>query len=113
MSAFTEQAGQVFDAAIAAPEGSSPALTILIRPEGQIHIVDGAESSIDALQHRFGCGTAFRVTRYGGEVRVEGRSGPNQCVIEKPRPVKTYAARSLGLFIDRPAYCLTQPALCA
>jgi hypothetical protein len=103
---------------MAAPEGSSPALTILIRPEGQIHIVDGAESPIEALQQQFGCGSAFRVTRYGGQVRVEGRSGSNRCVIEnprseKPKASKAYAGAALGLFIDRPAYCLAQPALCA
>jgi hypothetical protein len=103
---------------MAAPEGSSPALTILIRAGGQIHIVDGAESPIDALQHEFGCGSAFRVTRHGGQVRVEGRSGSNKCVIEnprtqKPRTAKAYAGAALGLFIDRPAYCLAQPALCA
>ncbi len=98
---------------MAAPEGSSPALTILIRPGGQIHIVDGAESPIDALQSQFGCGTAFRVTRYGGQVRVEGRSGSNKCVIEKPRSAKKFAAAALGLFNDCPAYCLTQPVLAA
>ncbi len=98
---------------MAAPEGSSSALTILIRPEGQIHIVDGAESPIDALRRQFGCGTAFRVTRFGGQVRVEGRSGSHRCVIEKPVQGKTLAASSLGLFVDRPAYDLTKPALCA
>ena len=103
----------MFDAAVSAPEGSSDALTILIRPEGQIHIVDGAESPIDALRHQFGCGTAFRVTRYNGQVRVEGRSGSDKCLIEKPRAVKAYAASALGLFVDRPAYDLTQTALCA
>jgi hypothetical protein len=103
---------------MAAPEGSSPALTILIRPEGHILIVDGAESPIDALQHQFGCASAFRVTRDGGQVRVEGRSGSNRCVIETPktgktRTAKVYSGAALGLFIDRPAYCLAQPALCA
>jgi len=92
VSRFFENANEIFEAASAAPSGSSAALTILIRPSGQIHIVDGSDSAIDALQAEHGCRTAFRVSRDGRRVRVEGRK----------KPIST-----LGLFLDCPAYILS------
>ncbi len=84
-------------------------LTILIRPGGQIHIIDGdgADSSIDALQSEHGCPTAFRVTRDGRRIRVEGRDGTTRRTIENSRkPIQT-----LGLFRDCPAYTMAPAAL--
>jgi hypothetical protein len=51
VSRFFENANDIFEAASAAPSGSS-ALTILILPAAKIRIVDaaGADSPIDALQ---------------------------------------------------------------
>lgn len=101
MSRFFDNANEIFEAASAVPSGSS-ALTILIRPGGQIHIVDGAESPIDALQAEHGCRTAFRVSRDGQKVRVEGRDGATRCTLENSsKPMNL-----LGLFNDLPTYTL-------
>ncbi len=105
MSRFLDDANEIFEAASAVVD-ASPALTILIHPRGGIHIVDGAESPIESLQAQHGCGTAFRVTRQAGSVRVEGRNGMSRCVLEK-RPEShgaVAAAANLGLFYDRPVY---------
>ena len=102
MSRFFENANDIFEAASAAPCGSSAALTILIRPGGQIHIVDGADSPIDALQAEHGCRTAFRVSREGQRVRVEGREGGVRCTLESSRK----SVDALGLFRDFPVYAL-------
>ena len=103
MSRFFLNANEIFEAASAAPSGSSAALTILIRPSGQIHIVDGSDSAIDALQAEHGCRTAFRVSRDGRRVRVEGRDGASRCTFENAqKPIST-----LGLFLDCPAYILS------
>ena len=109
MSRFFENANEIFEAASAAPSGSSAALTILIHPGGQIHIIDsgdGGETPIDALQAEHGCRTAFRVSRDGQRVRVEGRDGATRCTLESSR--KT--VNTLGVFRDFPAYTLAAPA---
>lgn len=110
MSRFLDHASEIFETAGSAPEGSSAALTILINPQGQIHIVDGADSPLDSLQAQYGCRSAFHVTRRLGRVRVEGRSGSSRCIIEdgKPQP----ASAALGLFVDRPVYALTGALAC-
>lgn len=108
MSRFFENANEIFEAASAAPSGSS-ALTILIRPGGQIHIVDGADSPIDVLQAEHGCRTAFRVSRDGSRVRVEGRDGATRCTLENSQK----SINTLGLFRDCPAYILAPAAIAA
>ena len=102
MSRFLENANEIFETASAAPSGSSASLTILIRPSGQIHIVDGGNSPIDVLQSEHGCRTAFRVSRDGQHVRVEGRDGTNRCTLDNSRQ----SINTLGLFRDFPAYTL-------
>jgi hypothetical protein len=105
VSRFFQNASEIFEAASAAPSGSE-ALTILIRPSGQLHIVDGGDSPLDALRAEHGCRTAFRVSRDGQRVRVEGRDGATRCTLESAqKPVNT-----LGLFRDFPAYEITAPA---
>ena len=107
MSRFLVDATEIFEAASVAPFGSSPAMTILIHPQGQIHIVDGDEVPIDSLQARHGCRTAFRVTRGVNGVRVDGRDGSTRCVLHKANPPKQ--AATLGLFHDRPLYSMMGP----
>lgn len=104
MSRFLEHAAEIFEAAAAGPSGTSAALTILIRPEGQIHIVDGLESPVEALQAQHGCRTAFRVLRDRCGVRVEGRNGAVRCTLEDSGRAKP-AGRPAFLF-DCPVYVL-------
>ena len=108
MSRFLDHASEIFEAASAAPEGYSAALTILIHSQGQIHIVDGEESPLDRLQAQHGGATAYRVTRGCGGVRVEGRAGSSRCVLEERLPVKGVSAQAtaLGLFRDLPVYSM-------
>jgi hypothetical protein len=109
---FLDHASEIFQTAVSAPEDSSAALTILIHPHGQIHVVDGADSPLDSLQAQYGCRSAFHVTRRFGRVRVEGRSGSSRCVLEDSQPRPSSPAAALGLFLDRPLYALTGALAC-
>jgi hypothetical protein len=109
VSRFLDHATEIFQTAVSAPEDSSAALTILIHQQGQIHVVDGADSPLDSLQAQYGCRSAFQVTRRFGRVRVEGRSGSSHCVLEDREPP---AAAALGLFTDRPVYALAGALVC-
>ena len=57
---------------------------------------------MDALRAQHGCRTAFRVSRDGQRVRVEGQDGANRCTLENP----VQSITALGLFRDFPAYTL-------
>ena len=112
MSRFLDHASEIFQTATSAPEDSSAALTILIHAQGQIHVVDGADSPLDTIQAQYGCRSAYRVTREFGRVRVEGRSGSSRCVLEDRKAAKTSPAAALGLFLDRPLYAMAGALAC-
>ncbi len=88
MSLFEDNAAKIFDAAEnACREGLTPSeMSILISPQGGIHIVAGNEWPLDSLQTHHGAQMAYRVTQHGGTVRVMGRAGSRTCLFEAAKP---------------------------
>src|SRR5271156_460273 len=68
-------------------------MTILISPEGGIHIVAESDWPLDSLQLHHGARMAYRVSQTAANVRVEGRAGSRTCVFETAPPKQ--AARFL------------------
>ncbi len=67
--------------------------TILISPEGGIHMIAGSDWPLDSLQSHHGARTAYRVSEHSSKVRVEGREGGRTCIFEAESPER--AARIL------------------
>jgi len=74
--------------------GNAPTdFTILISPEGGIHMIADSDWPLDSLQSHHGARTAYRVSEHCSKVRVEGREGGRTCVFETESPER--AARIL------------------
>jgi hypothetical protein len=68
-------------------------MTILISPEGGIHMLAESDWPLDSLQLHHGARMAYRVSQSAANVRVEGRAGSRTCVFETAKPEQ--AARFL------------------
>src|SRR5215831_5320330 len=106
MDPFLENAQQIFDVARSGGSGETGDFALLIRPDGGLHLVMESPLSLDAAAIYGGARTAYRVTRVsGGGVRVEGRSGSQECLIEQRAAHHT----SKELLRDQPLYWITSP----
>jgi hypothetical protein len=76
----------ILEAAEAA--GSSSNMTILIGPQGAIHMIADSDWPLDSLSWHHGAKTAYRVSEQSGSVRVEGREGSRTCVMESAKPAQ-------------------------
>ena len=119
MDAFFENAQKIFDVARADESGESNDFALLIRPDGGLHFVmesplDSA-TALDAAATNAGARIAYRVTRNGkGGVRVAGRSGDQECVLERRVPGQHEGLRnarqfSAELLRDQPLYRINSP----
>jgi hypothetical protein len=68
--------------------GACSHMTILIQPEGAIHMIADSDWPLDSLALQHGSKTAYRVTEQYGSVRVEGREGLRTCVMESAKPAQ-------------------------
>lgn len=91
VGAFWTDAQSIFETARQASlAGSSDCdWAILIGPRGGIHILDSTGWALPCLLTQHGAQTAYRVTREGGHVRLEGRSGSGSCVLTSETPAET------------------------
>jgi len=101
---FLANAESIFEtAASASGEGlESGALAILIGQDGAIRMTMGSDWPVESLQSHHGASAAYRVSRTGGKVRVEGKSRSRSCLLQS-EPVALIAKRLLA---DRPRYIL-------
>jgi len=76
----------ILDAAETA--GSCSHMTILISPEGAIHMIADSDWPLDSLTWHHGAKTAYRVSEQSGSVRVEGREGSRTCLLESSKPAQ-------------------------
>ncbi len=84
MDVFLENAQQIFDVARSGDSAEPNDFALLIRPDGGLHFVMESPLSLEAAAIHGGARTAYRVTKtIGGGVRVVGRSGNQQCVLEQ------------------------------
>ena len=84
VSLFVENAVKLLGAAENAIEsGHVPTdMTILISPQGGIHMVANSDWPLDSLQAYHGASTAYRVSRQNEKVRIDGREGARTCRFE-------------------------------
>ena len=121
MDAFLENAQRIFDVARSDDSAEPNDFALLIQPDGGLHFV--MESSLEsavALESAVihgGARIAYRVTRTnGGGVRVAGRSGNRECVLQQhavhyPESASRFTAELLR---DQPLYKINSPlTLCA
>lgn len=83
MDEFLANAGKLLESARAAggAEAGAP-LSILIGHNGAIQAVSASDWPLDSLALEYGARMAFRISRTGRVVRVEGRQGTRRCLLE-------------------------------
>jgi hypothetical protein len=101
---FLTNAERILETAASADgaELESGALAILIGQDGGIHMLMGTDWPLDSLQAHHGASAAYRVSRTGGQTRVEGKSRTGSCLLQS-EPASSVAKRLLA---DRPRYLL-------
>ena len=80
VSGFLQDAEGILETAQAAASHSD--FTILISPEGTIHMLADSDWPLASLAQHHGSRTLYRVSRNSGRVSVEGRSGNQTCRLE-------------------------------
>jgi hypothetical protein len=85
---FLEDAEAILNAAeTAATAAPNPAnVTILITPEGGIHMLAESDWPLASLEAHHGARTLYRVSQTRGRTTVEGRSGNQRCHLETEQP---------------------------
>jgi hypothetical protein len=113
MEAFWEDAENLFETANQASQSGSPDCdwAILIGPQGGIRMLDAAGWALPSLVVQHGAETAYRVTREGGRVCLEGRRGLQTCLLRTESPAVT-AQHLLGYNLPT-AWSAPGPALLA
>lgn len=111
MDTFFENAQRIFDVARAGAEGAGWSdenrdFAVLVRPDGGLHFVMGSPFSLEAAAIHGGARSAYRVSSSRDGVRVVGRSGEKDCVLEERS-----AARQI--LRDQPLYRIASPLLTA
>jgi len=110
VNAFLENAQKLFDVARADSSASNTDFALLVRPDGGLHLIMESPLSLEAAAIHAGARTAYRVTRSSGGVRVMGRDGDRQCVLEDRAQARRV---SNELLRDQPLYRITAPLLTA
>jgi hypothetical protein len=122
---FLENAQKIFDVARSDESAQPNDFALLIRPDGGLHFVMESPSSLleEKLDDAAVLGEAriaYRVTRsFGGEVRVAGRNGNQECLLlqhaskqagpqasQHPLPPARFTAELLR---DQPLYWISSP----
>jgi hypothetical protein len=113
MDDFLENAQRIFDVAQADADGlradaiDAPSqFALLVRDDGGLHFIMESPVSIEGASSCVGARTAYLVTRSAQGVRVEGRRGGKDCVIEERRGFR-------NLLRDQPLYVIASPLLTA
>lgn len=117
MDTFFENAERIFDVARSDSSGEPNEFTLLIRPDGGMHIVMDSEVPVDGGLvdgDRSEVATVYRVTKTaGGGVQVSGRSGDRECMLRR-EAVRQDARISGSRFVaellrDQPLYRISSP----
>ena len=104
MTDLLQNAERIFETAVSADraELESGNLAILIGQDGAIRMLMDSDWRADALQAHHGARAAYRISRSGSQVRVEGASRAGSCVLQS-EAASAVAARMLS---NRPRYLL-------
>jgi hypothetical protein len=105
MDALLENAQRIFEVAQSGTiDDTHQDFALLIRPDGGLHFVMESPFSLEAAAVHAGAGNAYRITRSRDGVRVQGRSGDRDCVLEKRNLYR-------DMLRDQPLYRITSPLL--
>jgi hypothetical protein len=99
-----KNAERILETAISAEgaEIESGTLAILIGQDGAIRMMMNTDWPLESLQAHHGASAAYRVSRTGSQVRVEGKSRTSSCVLES----EPAGAAARQILADRPRYLL-------
>jgi hypothetical protein len=88
---LAEQAREILEAAENASRLGQVCseMTILIDPQGHIHMVADSDWPLDSLVRHHGAKSAYRVSERKGSIRVEGRDGARRCLLESVQHAQT------------------------
>jgi hypothetical protein len=111
MGPFWADAESLFETARQASQSGSPDCdwAILIGPHGDIRMLDASGWALPGLLAQYGSETAYRVTRAGDRVSLEGRRGSQTCLLRSESPAA--AARHLLACRLPPVWSQPSPAL--
>lgn len=87
MSRFTDDALNILEAAESAETCTHT--TILIGPDGHIHMIADSDWPLDSLRLHHGAKRVYRVSEHQGSVRVDAREGNRTCVMESAKSART------------------------
>jgi hypothetical protein len=104
VSRLLDNAERILEVAQAAVDEPQD-LAIVIESRGGLRLLAAPDSPLVALLAQSGAAMAFRIKREAGNVRVEGRSATETCLLERRSP--TRSAREL--LRDQPRYELLTP----
>jgi hypothetical protein len=104
VSRFLDNAERILEVAQAGVDEPQD-LAIVIESRGGMRMLAAPDSPLAALLAESGAAMAFRIRREAGNVRVEGRSATETCMLE--RRSATRSAREL--LRDQPRYELLTP----
>lgn len=82
VSLFLSNAERLMAAAGNAPGSDDTDLAVLVRQDGSVHVVMEAGWQAESAAAHYGAQTVYRIRRTQGNVRVEGHSGADRCVLE-------------------------------
>lgn len=111
MDTLFENAHRIFDVARSAGAAENQDFALLIRPDGGLHFVMESPFSMEALTRHCGARAAYRITRSIDGVRVNGRGGGRNCVLEEFNAASAPRAFSKEMLRDQPLYRITSPLL--
>jgi len=80
VSPFLRHAEEIFTTAQGGAEDCE--WSLLVNRDGALRMVAGSDWGLDPLRLHHGAREAYRVTRVGGQVRVEARSASESCVLQ-------------------------------
>ncbi len=87
VNAFLRNAEELF-ATAQEGAGDDCQVSVLVGADGGIHMVFGSDWGLEPLRQHHGAQAAYRVTRSGGSVALEGRSAGASCRLEAARPAR-------------------------
>jgi len=114
VGAFWADAENIFETARQASQSGAPDCdwAILIGPQGDIRMLEATGWALPSLLAQHGAETAYRVTREGGRVCLEGRRASQTCLLRSESPAAA-ARYLLGCHLPPAAWNAPGPALLA
>jgi hypothetical protein len=109
VDALLENAQRIFDVARSDESAEPTDFALMIRPDGGLHIVMEPLPETAAIHD--GARISYRVSRTSDGVRVVGRSGDRECMLQEGfRQDRAKCARfSAELLRDQPLYRINSP----